>query len=98
MTWTRIHRAFVVEEFLKIEQSVTRPLKSFERPFNLKRHDPVPSYKCNALGAAIQSNQFCIKPKISGKSRSARTPDNVKRVKGQLCDLPLVRLVSMLRH
>ena len=44
MAWTGIHPAFVVEEFFKTKQSMTRALGSFKRRFNLKRHDPVPSY------------------------------------------------------
>ena len=59
---------------------MTRALKSFKRRFNLKRYNPVASYRMLWV-QQFRPTGSALKPKPSGKSRNARTPDNVKRVK-----------------
>ncbi|CAI9722971.1 Hypothetical predicted protein [Octopus vulgaris] len=45
MAWSGDHCPFIVEEFVKIGESVVTTQHSFRRPFALRRHNPVPDGK-----------------------------------------------------
>ena len=70
MTWTGINCAFVVEEFFKTGQSVTRALRNLKRCFNLKCNDPFSSYRSVMLWMQqFRETNFALTSKLSGKSQ-----------------------------
>ncbi|XP_036359394.1 uncharacterized protein LOC118763768 [Octopus sinensis] len=66
MNWTGEHRAFIVETFIKTNDSVTATQRAFRLHFNLGRHDPVPARNTILfMGYQLHSYWICFETKIN---------------------------------
>ena len=68
MPWTGTHRAFVVENFITIGESVTVTLRNFRTHFHLSRHNPIPDRKSILLWVKnFRDTGSALKRKPSGR-------------------------------
>lgn len=87
--WTREHRAFAVEEYLKSGESVIVVQRRFRRRFNIGRNGSVP--KRDTINRWVQNfrtTASAINPKPKGRPRSVRTPAAVERVRQTVIQSP----------
>ncbi|XP_036366071.1 uncharacterized protein LOC118766599 [Octopus sinensis] len=76
MNWTGEHRAFIVETFIKTNDSVTATQGAFRLHFNLGRHDPVPARNTILLWVTnFRATGSALKRKSTSRPRTARTPE-----------------------
>ena len=89
MNWTGEHRAFIVETFIKTNESVTARQRAFRLHFNLGRHDPVPARNTILLRVTnFRATGSALKRKSTGRLRTARTPENVAAVRASVQQSP----------
>lgn len=80
--WTAEHRAFVVEAFFKSGDSVVAVQRQFRRRFNVAPRGKVPTRNTILLWVGnFRATGSALKRKSPGRPRSARTPENVERVR-----------------
>ena len=85
MNWTGEHHDFIVEMFIKTNESVTATQRAFRLHFNLGRHDPVPARNTILLWVAnFIATGSALKRKSTGRPRTARTPENVAAVRASV--------------
>ena len=89
MIWSNEHRAFAVEEFFKTG-SVSTTLNKFKKKFNLKRHDGVPGRNTVLRWVNnFKATASAQKKKPPGRTRTIRTPENVKLVESSVVKSPM---------
>ncbi|XP_036366112.1 uncharacterized protein LOC118766669 [Octopus sinensis] len=89
MNWTGEHRTFIVETFIKTNDSVTTTQRAFRLHFNLGRHDPVPARNTILLWVTnFRATGSALKRKSTGRPRTARTPENVAAVRASVQQSP----------
>ncbi|KAL4716303.1 hypothetical protein ACJJTC_014783 [Scirpophaga incertulas] len=80
--WTAEHRAFVVEAYFKSGDSVVAVQRQFRRRFNVGPRGKVPTRNTILLWVDnFRATSLALKRKSTGRPRSARTPENVERVR-----------------
>ena len=76
MAWTGEHRAFIVEDFIRNGESVTRTLRNFKTHFKLNRNDPGPNRKSVMLWIKnFRATGTALKRKTPGRSRGRHLQD-----------------------
>ena len=76
------HRVFVIETFMKSNESVITTQRTFRTHFALGRHVPVPDRKTILLWVSnFRAIGSALKRKSTGRPRSVRTPENVAAVR-----------------
>ena len=89
MNWTGEHRAFIVETFIKTNESVTATQRAFRLHFKLGRHDPVPAcYTILLWVTSFRATGSALKGKSTGQLRTAKTPENVAVVRASVQQSP----------
>lgn len=80
--WTGEHRAFVVEAFFKSGDSCVAVQRQFRRRFNIGPRGKVPTRNTILLWVNnFRATGSALKRKSTGRPRSARTPENIERVR-----------------
>ena len=80
--WTKDHRVFVYDTFVKSGESVIETQRCFRRHFRIGRHGEVPCRNTILRWVnAFRSKGPVMKTRPSGLTRTARTPQNVDRVR-----------------
>ena len=70
--WTREHRVFAYDTFVKSGESVIKTQRLFRRHFNIGRHDEIPTRNTILRWvAALRMKGSLMKTKPPGPSRSA---------------------------
>ena len=79
--WSEERRAFAVETFFKNNDSATVTQRVFRRHFNIRRNGKVPT-RHTILNWVTQfrTTASIVNKKLPGRPRTARTPENVRRV------------------
>jgi hypothetical protein len=79
--WSVEHRAFAVETFFKNNGSATVTQRVFRRHFNIGRNGKGPTRQ-TILNCVTQFRTAVsiVNKKPSGRPRTVRTPENVRRV------------------
>ena len=77
MAWSGEHRAFVVEQLVKIDESVVATQHSFRRHFSLNRHDPVPTGKTIRRWVSNFRQTSSALNRRSGRPRTRTAEENV---------------------
>lgn len=80
--WSAEHRAFVVEAFFKSGDSCVAVQRQFRRRFNVGPRGRVPTRNTILLWVStFRATASTLKRKSTGRPRSARTPENIDRVR-----------------
>ena len=82
MLWVLEHRVFAYESYVKNNESVTAVKRKFRHHFNIHRNQSVPTHKTIVRWVntvCLRGTQLDRKP--VGAQRTARTPENVERVR-----------------
>ena len=81
MAWSGEHRAFVIEEFVKNDESVVATQRSFRRHFSLNRHDPVPTGKTiHRWVSKFRQTSSALNRRRFGRPRTTTVQENVTAV------------------
>lgn len=88
LRWTNEQRAFAVKAFYKNADSAVGAQRAFRREFNLLPRDPVPSANAINLWVRNFEETASATKKRGGSERTARTPENVNRVREALTRSP----------
>ena len=89
LPWSLEHRVFAYDAYVKNGESVTETQRLFKQRFNIGRHGNVPS--CNSILRwvnALRTTGSLLKAKPPGPVRSARTSENVDRVREAITRSP----------
>jgi len=79
--WSEGHRAFVVETFLKNNDSATVTQRVFRRHFDIRRNGKVPTRQTILNWVTqVRTTASIVNKKPPGRPRNVRTPENVRRV------------------
>ncbi|KDR07961.1 hypothetical protein L798_01616 [Zootermopsis nevadensis] len=80
--WTREHRVFVVENYIKICESVIAVQRLFSKQFNVERRGNILDRNTILRRVdAFRTTGSVMKKKPPGLPASVRTPENVERVR-----------------
>jgi transposase len=80
--WWREHRAFVIETFLKNNDSATLTQRVFRRHFIIGRNRRVPTQQTILNWVKeFRTTASAVDRKPQGRPRTIRTPENVERVR-----------------
>ena len=89
LPWSFEHRVFAYETYLKNGESVTETQRLFKRRFNIGRHGNVPSRNSILRWVnALRTTGSLLKAKPPGPVRTARTSENVDRVREAITRSP----------
>ena len=89
MNWTGEHRAFIVETFMKNNESETATRRAFRVHFRLGRHDPVPARNMILLWVVnFRASESASKQKSTDRPRTARTLENVAAARASVQQSP----------
>ena len=78
VNWTSEHRAFIMETFIKTNESVTATPRAFRLHFNLGRHDPAAARNTIFLWVTnLRAAGSALNRKSTGLPRITRSPENV---------------------
>ena len=78
MSLTCEHRAFIVEDVLKNEESYIAAVQNFKNHYELSRNDHVPTRKSAIMWVNnFRADSVLLKRKTPGRPRSVRTPENI---------------------
>ena len=89
MNWTGEHCTFIVEMFIKTNESVTATQQAFRLHFNLGTHDPVPARNTILLWVTnFRASGSALKQKSTGRPCTSRTPENVVAVRALVQQSP----------
>ena len=76
--WTGEHRTFIVETFIKTNESVTATQRAFRLHFNFGTYEPVPARNAILLWITnFRATGSALKRKYIGRPRTVRTSENV---------------------
>ena len=89
LPWSLEHRVFAYDAYVKNGESVTETQRLFKRRFNIGRHGNVPSRNSILRWInALRTTGSLLKAKPPGPVRSARTSENVDRVREAITRSP----------
>ena len=89
LPWSLEHRVFAYDAYVKNGESVTETQRLFKRRFNIGRHGNVPSRNSILRWVnALRTTGSLLKAKPPGPVRSARTSENVDRVREAITRSP----------
>ena len=89
MSWSGEQGGFVVETFIKNNESVIATQRAFRRHFRLGRCAPVPDRKTILLWVSnMRATGSTLKRKPPGPPRSRRTPENVQTLSSSIAQSP----------
>jgi transposase len=87
--WTVEHRMFAYDAYVKNAESITAVQRLFRVHFNLGRHGIVPSRNTILRWVDnLRTTGSIVKKKPPGPTKTARTPDNIERVREALTRSP----------
>lgn len=82
MAWNGVHRAFVVEQFIRSGDSVIATQRAFRNQFDVGRHGAVPDGRTIRRWVLhFRETGSALKRKSTGRPRTVRTPENVNAVR-----------------
>ena len=82
LPWNLEHRVFAYDNYVKNGESVTETQRLFKRRFNIDCHGNVASRNSILRWVnALRATGLLLITKPPGPARSARTPENVDRVR-----------------
>ena len=77
VNWTGEHRAFIMETFIKTNESVTATQRGFRLHFNLGKQDLIPARSTTLLWVTnFRAIGSALKRKSTDRSRTAKTLEN----------------------
>jgi len=87
--WTLEHRVFAYESFVRNGESITAVQREFRREFNIHRNDHVPKRDTILRWVNnLRTSGSLMKKKPPGPQPTARTPENVERVREAILQSP----------
>ena len=97
--WTLEHRVFGYDSFVKSCESIIETQRLFRCRFNIGRHGNIPSRDAILRWVtSFRTRGTTMKKKPPGPAATARTPENVERVRETIVRSPTVLLGDMLSN
>ena len=88
MLWTREHRAFAVEAYFSNGRSIVATQRAFRARFNISPRSPIPGRNLILSWVTAFQETGSVVKRILGAVRTARTPENVERVRQSFSQSP----------